>query len=368
MMKSFKKAIAMLATVLMVSTAFVGCGQKAAEETNANQQQNNTQQQSTANKKIKIGLSMDTLKEERWQKDRDMFKAKVEELGGEVLVQAAQGDDALQVSQAENLISQGVDVLVVVPHNADACATIVEKAHAANIPVIAYDRLIKNSDVDLYISFDNVKVGELQAKYITSLVPKGNYVYIGGAPTDNNATLFKQGAMNVLKPLIDKGDIKLVFDQMSDDWKPENAQKNMENALTKTNNKVDAVVCANDGTAGGAIQALAEQKLDGKVPVSGQDADLAACMRIVEGKQAMTVYKPIKLIAETAAEIAMKMAKKEKVETNNKVNNGKIDVPSYLLEPVMVDAKNMADTVIKDGFHKVEEVYKNVPKDKWPAQ
>lgn len=318
--------------------------------------------------KIKIGLSMDTLKEERWQKDRDIFIAEAKKLGAQVLVQSANGDDALQVSQAENLLSQGVNVLVVIPHNAEACATIVESAKKSKVPVIAYDRLIKNCNLDLYISFDNEKVGYLQASYITKLVPSGTYVYIGGAPTDNNAYMFKAGAMKVLDPLVKAGKIKLAYDQFSNDWKPEVAQTNMENALTKLNNKVDAVVAANDGTAGGVIQALTEQKLAGKVPVSGQDADLAACQRIVEGTQAMTVYKPIKVIAKAAAKSAVKLAKRQKVTTKLKVNNGKINVPFLALKPLSVDKSNMYSIVIKDGHHKLEDVYRNVPKSKWPAR
>ncbi|KEZ49091.1 hypothetical protein AZ46_0215330 [Metabacillus indicus LMG 22858] len=305
-----------------------------------------------------IGFSMDTLEEERWQRDRDLFVAKAEELGAKVNVQSANGDDAKQIAQAENLISQGVDILVVVPHNAEVAASIVEMAHQEDVKVISYDRLIKNSDVDLYVSFDNERVGEMQATAITELVPKGNYVLIEGADTDNNAHLFKKGQMNVLQPLIDSGDIKVVYDQWTEEWDPANALANMENALTANNNKVDAVVAANDGTAGGVIQALAAQGLAGKIPVSGQDAELAAAQRIVEGTQTMTVYKPINLIAETVADLAVKMANGEEVETNGKVNNGKIDVPSLLLDPVAVNKDNIDDTIIKDGFHKKEDVYK----------
>jgi D-xylose transport system substrate-binding protein len=308
---------------------------------------------------IKIGLSLDTLQEERWQKDRDLFKAAAEALGATVDVQAANSDDAKQIAQAESLISQGVDVLVVVPHNAEATAAIVEKAHAAGIKVMAYDRLIKNSDVDLYISFDNERVGEMQAEAITKLVPKGKYVYIGGSEADNNAHLFKKGAFNVLQPLIDKGDIEVVFDQFTKEWNPANALANMENALTANNNKIDAVIAANDGTAGGVIQALAAQGLAGKVPVSGQDAELAAAQRIVEGTQSMTVYKPIKALAEKAAELAVKMGKGEDLGADKKVNNGKIDVPSVLLDPQAVDKSNIDATIIADGFHKKEDVYKN---------
>ena len=306
---------------------------------------------------VKIGLSLDTLKEERWQKDRDIFTAKAQALGAEVLVQAANSNDALQNSQAENLITQGVDILVVVPHNGKTAATIVRSAHDAGVKVIAYDRLINDSDVDLYVSFDNVRVGEMQAEYLTRKKPSGNYVLIGGAPTDNNAKLFRQGQMNVLQPLVDKGAIKIVSNQWAEDWQPVKALKIMENALTRAANKVDAVVASNDGTAGGAIQALKEQKLAGKVLVSGQDADLAGCKRLVEGTQAMTVYKPIRKLAETAAELAVAMASGKMPETSKVVPNGKMDVPSVLLDPVVVDKDNLDQTVIADGFHKKEDIY-----------
>jgi D-xylose transport system substrate-binding protein len=316
----------------------------------------------TVGGKIKIGFSMDTLLEERWLKDRDLFKAAAEALGAEVEIMAANGDDAKQITQAETMISQGVDILVVVPHNAEATAAIVKKAHSAGIKVLAYDRLIKNADIDLYVSFDNEKVGELQAKAITKLAPKGKYVYIGGAETDNNAHLFKKGVFNVLQPLIDSGDITVVFDQWTKDWTPANALANMEAALRANDNRIDAVIAANDATAGGVIQALAAQGLAGRIPVAGQDAELAAAQRIVEGTQTMTVYKPIKALAEKAAELAVKLAKGENAGADRKVNNGKIEVPSVLLSPIAVDKYNIDETIIADGFHSREDVYKNVRK------
>lgn len=310
--------------------------------------------------KLVIGLSIDTLLEERWQKDRDLFKDAAEKLGAQVEVQAANGDDAKQISQAEALISQGVDVLVVVPHNAEASAAIVEKAHQAGIKVISYDRLIVGADVDLYLSFDNEKAGELQAKAIVTKAPKGNYVLIEGADTDNNAHMFKKGQMNILKPLIDQGDIKIVFDQYTKEWKPENARGNMQTALKANHNAIHAVIAANDGTAGGVVQALQAQSLAGIIPVSGQDAELAAAQRIVEGTQTMTVYKPIKKLAEAAAELAVRMAKGEEIAADRKVFNKKIDVPSILLEPIAVDKSNIDQTIIADGFHNKTDVYKNI--------
>jgi D-xylose transport system substrate-binding protein len=308
---------------------------------------------------IKIGLSLDTLKEERWQHDRDLFVAHAKELGADVLVQAANSDDALQNSQAENLLTQGVNVLVVVPHNGKSAATIVESAHKAGVPVIAYDRLIRDCDLDLYVTFDPYGVGVQQADYAVKHNPKGNYVLIGGAPTDNNAVLVRNGQMSVLKPYLDKGDIKIVTDQWATDWAPVEALKIMENSLTKNKNQVDVVVASNDGTAGGAIQALNEQKLAGKVLVTGQDADLAACQRIVQGTQSMTVYKPLPKLANKAAELAIALAQKKPItDPTSKLNNGKIDVPSILLETVQVDKANLDSTVITDGFQKKEDVYK----------
>ena len=303
-------------------------------------------------KKLKIGFSMDTLKEERWQRDRDMFMAKAKELGADVLIQAANGNASMQISQAENLLTQNVDVLVVVPANAVTAAAIVDKAHKAGKKVISYDRLIKNADVDFYISFDNEEVGRM---------PKGNYVLIGGSPTDNNAKMFRDGQMQVLKPFVDKGDIKIVVDQWAKDWQASEALKHTENALTRAKNDIQAVVASNDGTAGGVIAALGQQKLAGKVLVSGMDADLAACQRVAEGTQVMTVYKPIKLIASRAAELAVSVAKGQAISGEiRKVNNGKKDVESLLLKPVQVDKSNMDSTVVKDGFHTKSEVYKNV--------
>lgn len=311
--------------------------------------------------KLRIGLSMDTLKEERWQKDRDVFVKRAEELDAEVLVQSADGKDETQIKQAEALLTLGVDVLVIIPHNAEVCSTIVDAAKRQNIPVISYDRLIKNSEPDLYISFDNEKVGEMQAKYLVEKAPKGNYFLIGGAQTDSNARMLREGQMKILQPFIDRGDVKIVADQWSRDWAADEALKHTEDALTINNNDVAAVVASNDGTAGGAIQALSTQKLGGKVLVSGQDADLAALQRIVAGTQTMTVYKPVSKLAVRAAEAAVALAKKEKLETNGKVNNGKFDIPSILLEPISVDKSNLDETVIKDGYQKREDIYKNAP-------
>lgn len=314
----------------------------------------------SSTKKIKIGLSMDSLRVERWRKDRDIFIDEAKRLGAEVIVQSADGDEQKQNEQAENLITQGVDVLVVIPKDSVAAAQIVKSAHEEGIKVIAYDRLIRESAPDLYISFDNEQVGFLQAEYLMRKRPKGNYFLLGGAPSDNNAQLLREGQLRALKPAMDNGDIKLVAEgnHWAVNWDPNDALNKTEQVLTLANNLIDAVVASNDGTAGGVIQALEGQNLAGKVLVSGQDAELAACQRIVKGTQTMTVYKPIRLIAKEAAQAAVALAKGEKVgKAERQVNNGKVDVPSILLTPIQVDKDNLDDVVIKDGFHTREKVY-----------
>jgi len=306
---------------------------------------------------IRVALLMDTVKQERWQRDRDLFVARAKERGAEVLVEAAEGDQAKQMAQAQAMLDKGAKVLVVVPHDAVKAGEIVEAARAKKVPVVSYDRLIRDVDVDLYVSFDNVRVGELQAQYLLSRAPSGNYVLIGGAPTDDNALQLRKGQMNVLKPAIDRKIIRVVSEEWATDWQPAEAKKLTEAALKKTRNQIAAVVASNDGTAGGAIEALAAANLTGKVLVSGQDAELDASRRIVEGTQAMTVYKPVRALARLAADAAVALAKGEDVPTATTVNNGRVDVPAMLLSPIAVDKETLDATVIRDGFQKREAVY-----------
>jgi D-xylose transport system substrate-binding protein len=302
-------------------------------------------------KEVKIGMAIDDLRLERWQKDRDIFVNKAESLGAKVFVQSANGNEETQMSQIENMINRGVDVLVIIPYNGQVLSNVIKEAKQEGIKVLAYDRLINNADIDFYISFNNEKVGEMQAQSLVDKVPQGNYFLMGGSPVDNNAKLFRAGQMKVLKPYIDEGKIKIVGDQWVDGWLPENALKIMENALT-ANNKIDAVVASNDATAGGAIQALSAQGLAGKVAISGQDADLAGVKRIIAGTQTMTVYKPITTLATTAAEIAVELGNDKQPKADSTLNNGLKDVPSRLLTPIEVNKDNIDQTVIKDGFHK----------------
>ena len=306
-----------------------------------------------AEKRPVIGLSLDTLKEERWQRDRDTFIAEAGKRGASVIVQSANSDDTRQVRDVEALISRGVDVLVIVPHNGAAMTRAVRSAQEAKIPVIAYDRLILNAPIDYYLSFDNVKVGEAQASYLAARLPAGRpakVVRIYGAPTDNNAKLFKQGQDQILAPLIASGRVTVVHEDWALDWKPENAKRILNAALTK-NREIDAVLASNDGTAGGAIQALQEDGLAGKVLVTGQDADLAACQRILRGTQAMTIYKPLKNLAALAAQVAVDVARGQRPTTPVTIPNGARDVPAIFEKIISVDRENLQATVVADGFH-----------------
>ncbi len=312
--------------------------------------------------RLTIGLSLDTLKEARWQADRDMFVTRAQELGAEVLVLSANSDDTVQISDVEKLITRKVDVLVVVPHDGRAMAKAVRMAHDAGIPVISYDRIVRDSDLDLYVSFDNVRVGELQARYLVDHLPggKGRIVRIYGAKTDNNASQLKAGQDSVLAPYLARGDIQVVHEDWAEDWKPENAKRIMNAAITSQGSKIDAVLASNDGTAGGAIQALLEEGLAGRILVTGQDADAVALQRIAAGTQAMTIYKPLRTLAQGAAELAVRMAQRKVIVAKQTVNNGSGEIPSSLFDVVTVTRDNMVSTVIKDGLVSYDDVYRGI--------
>ena len=320
------------------------------------------------NRKIKIGFSMATLKEERWQRDHDAFQAHCTKLNIECVVTVANGDAARQANDVENLLTRGIDVLVIAPHDATQAASMVDKAKAQNIPVVSYDRLINSDKIDLYVSHQVPVIGRKMAEYALQHVPKGNYIMVYGASTDNNAHIIKKEQLAVLQPAIDRGDIRIVADQHATDWRPEEALKIVENALTQNREDIQAVVASNDGTAGGAISALTNRGLAGKVLVTGQDAEKAALQRIAEGKQTMTVYKPIIPLATTAVESAAALARKQPLPNVVDFRSEAIgkNIRAVLLEVIVVDKANLMDTVIKDGFATFDEVYANVPADQRP--
>jgi len=325
-----------------------------------------------AEAKVTIGFSLETLKEARWQQDREHFTARAAELGADVLVQSANGDDTRQMQDVRALISSRVGALVIVAHDATAMAGAVDLAHAAGIPVIAYDHMIRKSPVDLYVSFDNVRVGELQAKFVlehTKPAAKKRIVRIFGAPTDDNAKFLKEGQDHVLLPAIARGEVEIVHEDWAEDWKPENAKKIVNAALTRGDREpLVAVVASNDGTAGGAIQALTEAGLAEKVLVTGQDAELAAAQRIVAGTQAMTVYKPIKKLAAAAAEAAVRLARGRSVIARTTVSNGTDELPALVGDVIVVTRDNLVDTAVRDGFLAFDDVFRGAAEDRRPRR
>ncbi|MBS2097579.1 substrate-binding domain-containing protein [Carboxylicivirga linearis] len=309
------------------------------------------------NQKPKIGFLMDDLNNERWKKDKELFVQKVEELGGIAVVEVANTDPQKQILQAQSLIDQDVDVLVVVPVDLLEAGEIVKLAHRNYVPVISYDRLIKDCNLDYYISTDNINIGELQANYLTKISPVGKYALISGPKSDYNAYLLRLGWMNILQPLIDKGDIEVVVDEFSNFWLPDEAYRIMTNYLKNTQD-VDAIICGNDALASGAIIALKDIKKNGNVLIAGQDANIQAVRNIVAGDQTITIYKPIEALAFAAADAAIKIADGEAPSNMNiTVNNGKRLVPAILLEASIVNRQNIKMTVISEGFMGESEIY-----------
>ncbi|MFO0583392.1 MAG: substrate-binding domain-containing protein [Anaeromyxobacter sp.] len=302
----------------------------------------------------KIGVSLPTQREERWVRDRQVMEAAAKKAGAELEIAVADNDATKQAAQCDALIAKGVKVLVLAPHDGAAAAAIVDRATRAGVRVISYDRLVTNSPQDyLYLSFDNTRVGELQAEWLVRKAPKGSWVVLSGAPTDSNAMLFALGAMKVLKPLQDRGDVKVVMDQAVKDWQPAEARRLCEQAIAAQKGAIDAVLAPNDGTAGGCIEALKARGLAGKVPVTGQDAEASAAARILAGTQGMTVFKDTRELGRRAVELAVALAEGRPVDTGGKVtSNGRRPVPSVLLAPVAVTRENLEAVLVESGYLK----------------
>jgi D-xylose transport system substrate-binding protein len=306
--------------------------------------------------KLKIGFSIEAMKGERWQTDLNSFEVRAKQLGADVIFSDAGGDDDLQFKQVKDMLKAGIKVLVLLPHDTSKASRMVDAAKAAKVKVISYDRLVLDSDVDLYVSFDRVEIGWQQADYLVKHAPKGNYILIAGSPNDEGAKILHDAQMKVLQPYIDRGDIKVVADGYTKDWLPSEAYLSMLKAIDSAKGNIAAVLASNDGLAGGAIQALREHNLAGKVLVTGQDADLAAVICIAQGVQSMTVYKPVGNEAVVAAEEAVRLAKGEKTRANKTASNGKADIPAILLKPIVVTRDNIKATVVQDGFQTLKSI------------
>jgi D-xylose transport system substrate-binding protein len=308
------------------------------------------------NRPFKIGFAMSTLKEERWFFDRKYLIDAAKEKGFEVEWTNANENDMTQYQQVKYLISKGINLLIIVPSSYDSAKNAIELANQKNIPVICYDRVALDANIDAYVGFNNQKIGEIMAKYLLQQSPSGNYVFILGNPKDYNTHQIKKGYRKILTPYINSGKINILLEDYCYKWKKEYAYEYVAKLL-QAGKRIDAILAQNDSLAEGAISALAEKRLAGKIPVVGQDAELSACRRIVNGYQLMTVYKPIRKLSELAIEISEKLIKKEKLPSSkNFINNGYKMVPAYLVEPIAVTNRNMK-LIIEEGYHSYEEIF-----------
>lgn len=335
-------------TIAVISCFFIVCSCKKEEEPQ------------DVTRPPRIGFLMDSLIEERWGRDRDIFLSRANIRGAEVLIQFSEGNPELQAKQLDYLLSQQVDVLVIVASDPFSLAEPIQNAKKAGVPIMLYERLVFNSGADLYLAYDGLSAGMQQAQALLRKIDKGSIIIYNGLPNDIYAEEVHEGIMQVLADPIEKGDITIV-----DDYWPKTITDNEEayeymSAILKEHPDISGIITINDLQAEAVIRALAVNRLTGKTIVIGADADIAACQRIVEGTQEMTIYKPIEFIAFTAADLAVNMAKRESFTIHNAINDGTFRVPYYKLSPVAVDVSNIDATVIKDGFHLKEDVYRNV--------
>ena len=307
----------------------------------------------TKNEVCTIGLSFDSFVIERWTRDRDVFVSTANELGAEVNVQSAGGDVTKQIEHIKYFIEIGVDAIVIITADAVALADVLKEAKSKGIPVICYDRLVINADADLYISFDNEAVGEQMATAICDNVPDGGrIVEIMGPESDYNVAQVMSGFDSVCE----KHNMEITLKYNCDNWKPELAY-DFVNEHFEEISTADAIMCGNDALAGEAIHALAERGYAGKIYVTGQDGDLEACQRLVEGTQLVTVYKPVEKLARLAAECAVKLAAGESLGETAQFFDGTNNIPYIAIEPSGVTRENLDEVIIDSGFHLREEVY-----------
>lgn len=347
-----KRFWALFLAALLVSGIFAGCGRKTQET-----QESADPVAEEEQKSIKIGLSFDSFVLERWLRDRDAFVTVANALGAEVNVQNANGDVEEQIEQIRYLIRKQVDVLVVIATDCMALSEVAQEVKSAGIPVISYDRLIQNADSDLYISFNNEKVGEYMAETMMKEIPEGGEIFmIQGPEEDNNVKLIRDGFNRALEG----SNLKVAYTGNCQGWLAEQAVEILNEGL-KQFPDVKGIMCGNDDIASQVVNTLAETRKAGDTVVVGQDGDLAACQRIAEGTQTMTVYKSVENLAEMAAEMAVKLARREALGLDGQtMNDGSYDVPCCLLEPVAVSGENLDQVIIDGGVHSGNDVYLNV--------
>lgn len=340
-----KKIVSVLLTFIVI-LAICGCGNKKISEVSNNEKEKNN---------LTIGLSFDSYIIERWERDRDVFVSTAKDLGADINVQSANGDIDVQISQIEYFIEKKVDVIVVVAIDSDKLTDVIKKAKDSGIAVIAYDRLIKNANVDMYISFDNEKVGTMMGDEIASHGGTKRVIMICGPMSDNNVSMVNNGFEHVMKT----HNIEVIDRFYCDGWRAENGAEYVNKNIDMLS-KADAIMCGNDDIATNVIRTLAVYRKAGQICVVGQDADLAACQHIVEGTQDITVFKPVEKLASEAAKYAVDLAKGNDIQIETTINDGKYDVPYVALDPVSVDKSNIDDVIIDSGFHSREDVYLNI--------
>ncbi|WKK87499.2 substrate-binding domain-containing protein [Marivirga arenosa] len=304
----------------------------------------------------RIGVLMDSYVVERWMNDRYHICDQIKTLGGESIVEVANGNADVQVSQAKALIDDGVKVLIVVPVDIQKGLEIVDYAQEKGVSVIAYDRIIPSENTDLYLSFDNEMVGELQAKEALKHAGNGNYILINGPKSDYNAILFRKGQLKVLNPLVRKGEISIYKDIVLSNWSELDAFLEMQEVVMKLDNEIVAIIAANDALASGVISALSSNEVSEKIYITGQDAEIEAIRNLKEGSQDMTIYKPIKELAYLAAESAMKMANGKNIDQAKYSKIAGVEVKSILLKPMVVTVDNYMETVVADGHVTIDEL------------
>lgn len=305
---------------------------------------------------ILIGFSVDSLVVERWIRDRDGFIAAARSLGASIVYRNALESAEQQLEDLRELQRLGVDVLVVIPYDSRALSEEINRIATDGIPVISYDRLILNADIAAYVSFENVRVGELMARGVTERLEGGNVVIVNGGSRDNNSALLNRGFLNVLEPLQQQGRFRIVQQFYPSDWEPALFTEDLE-AFLDTGIPVDAIIAANDQFADAVIEILLRRRLAGEVIVVGQDADLVAVQRLVQGIQHRTIYKPVPDLATAAAEIAFSLASGQPVRSDRFVDNGFAQIPFIAIEPLPVEVDTIDQTVIADGYHRPEDVY-----------
>lgn len=328
----------------ILSLLLASCGKTASEPAASEETKEDT---------IEIGMSFDSFVIERWQRERDVFIATAKELGAEVNVQTANGEIEEQIAQIEYFVEKEVDLIVVVPIDAYKVQGAIGKAKKAGIPVVCYDRVVRSANTDLFISFDNEAVGRLMAQELFRVAGRDrNVIMICGPETDYNTAMVEEGFQKIM----DNYRGKVIGSCRCDNWRAEMAYDYVSENIDLVE-QADLIMCGNDSLAGEAIRALSERRLAGKIPVCGQDADLEACQRIVEGTQLMTVYKPVEKLAKTAAEYSVMLAKGEKPSISTTYYDGAYDIPYVALEPICVTAENLDEVIIASGFHLREDVY-----------